>query len=581
MLTSPPSPVPSLSFSPSPSSSTSDNPFLDASDAADSLPARDKHASLPPSPPLVSLDGGQLDDLDGSLFPQGFPLPGGPLGHTAVTAPTTPGSALTAHNLDNPFAATAHQQQQHAAELFDQDFEPSAATQEKMFDTSMSLLVPPIPPLSAKAESMWADLVATTCLSSLALPLSSPSFDAPSGTGTPFDLEPYINADQLDALSQSSTSTATTGPILVNPILAYPSFLGAAAASGYSFGTSTASMQASSTYSSFGGSDAYRNQLNAGLESPLLDDSPYTPPMDTVCPSEFDTSPAWAADGLATPQLSFNDLSLFGGAAPSHPAAASSSPASTSTSSSPLSSPEYSPVVSAEAAFEAAEDSVVAIDPAVTTFASPALFVKAEPSSPTIPLNASPAPIPSPEPSLSPSSDVDPGAEATGDDYAPPVSGSTRKRKASSAATPKEKRVWNGTRPADIMTGPVLDQDAPIQTRNYKSASSTSRKLIPKAIARSVRAQGRAMRKRSGTEAPELPENVEDLEAEEGGEGVSKEVLDLVEQKRAQNTLAARKSRARKADHLKRLEEEMRELKEENELLKVVNEAYRAKYGDL
>jgi len=95
---------------------------------------------------------------------------------------------------------------------------------------------------------------------------------------------------------------------------------------------------------------------------------------------------------------------------------------------------------------------------------------------------------------------------------------------------------------------PVLPLDAPIQPRKYHGDSKTSRKVLPKAIERSL---GRDARNRDPN----------DLQAD-------------VDSRRAQNTLAARKSRQRKA-------EELNSLKSENDELRERIAQYEARFGEL
>lgn len=104
------------------------------------------------------------------------------------------------------------------------------------------------------------------------------------------------------------------------------------------------------------------------------------------------------------------------------------------------------------------------------------------------------------------------------------------------------------TRRAPSSAPPVLALDAPIQARRYNGDSKTSRKVLPKAIERSL---GKDARNR----------DEDDLRAE-------------VDSRRAQNTLAARKSRQRKA-------EEVNGLKAENAELRERLAAYEERFGRL
>ena len=87
----------------------------------------------------------------------------------------------------------------------------------------------------------------------------------------------------------------------------------------------------------------------------------------------------------------------------------------------------------------------------------------------------------------------------------------------------------------------LIPLDAPVQSRNYITPSATSRKELP--------------RKRSRTEALE-----DDDEADKDLSG-----LDTVSAKRLQNTLAARRSRKRKLEHLLDLETSLEGEKQQKE----------------
>jgi hypothetical protein len=99
----------------------------------------------------------------------------------------------------------------------------------------------------------------------------------------------------------------------------------------------------------------------------------------------------------------------------------------------------------------------------------------------------------------------------------------------------------------------LLDESAPTQTRNYVTPSATSRKEVPAVFARK---RGRSTA--FGDEEDQLdddyvlPPNPTEK--------------DLIEQKRRQNTVAARRSRKRKLEHMQLLEtslEKERQLKEQ------------------
>lgn len=97
----------------------------------------------------------------------------------------------------------------------------------------------------------------------------------------------------------------------------------------------------------------------------------------------------------------------------------------------------------------------------------------------------------------------------------------------------------------------LLNNGAPIQERHYVTPSVTSRKLIPTSVAKSFNPSS----KRSASDA--------------GLENVDKDaLLAHIEAKRQANTLAARRSRQRKLDSMKALEDRVASLENENSALK-------------
>ena len=97
----------------------------------------------------------------------------------------------------------------------------------------------------------------------------------------------------------------------------------------------------------------------------------------------------------------------------------------------------------------------------------------------------------------------------------------------------------------------LLDESAPTQTRNYVTPSATSRKEVPAVFARK-RARSTAF----GDEEDQLDEYVLPPNPTE---------KDLIEQKRRQNTVAARRSRKRKLEHLQLLETSLEKERQEKE----------------
>jgi len=104
--------------------------------------------------------------------------------------------------------------------------------------------------------------------------------------------------------------------------------------------------------------------------------------------------------------------------------------------------------------------------------------------------------------------------------------------------TPRRKSVPTGTR-KNVTPESLIPVDAPIQTRKYVSESATSRKELPAVFARK--------RKRTSVDL----DDDEDLLAAPP----TNNELSAIEAKRRQNTLAARRSRKRKLEHQRELED--------------------------
>ncbi|GAA5953150.1 hypothetical protein JCM3765_007426 [Sporobolomyces pararoseus] len=118
----------------------------------------------------------------------------------------------------------------------------------------------------------------------------------------------------------------------------------------------------------------------------------------------------------------------------------------------------------------------------------------------------------------------------------------------------------------------MVDYDAPTLPKNYLTESATSKKRSGSTkVAQSVA-------KRSRTSAsPALPATQPTpLDADQ----LDEEQLSQIELKRRQNTLAARKSRMRKAETFKMLSDEVEKLKQLNEALMAENQALKAKLGE-
>lgn len=129
------------------------------------------------------------------------------------------------------------------------------------------------------------------------------------------------------------------------------------------------------------------------------------------------------------------------------------------------------------------------------------------------------------------------------------------------------KDKFNGTRNTKIKPIPF---DAPTMTRSYIIPSITSRKRAPAAIsAKLLPSLTNKRQKRS--ESPQTPAPAFDSINDEGCLDPSElpdELLSAIELKRRQNTLAARRSRMRKKDHLEGIQKGVEGVQAELEIWK-------------
>ncbi|KAF9031450.1 hypothetical protein BJ165DRAFT_1310433, partial [Panaeolus papilionaceus] len=107
----------------------------------------------------------------------------------------------------------------------------------------------------------------------------------------------------------------------------------------------------------------------------------------------------------------------------------------------------------------------------------------------------------------------------------------------------------------------LLDEEAPTQPRKYTTPSTTSRKEVPAVFARK-RARSTAF----GDEEDEL--------SSPSAMPLNPTEKDLIEMKRRQNTVAARRSRKRKLEQLLSLETRVQELEKERDMWKSRAETY-------
>ncbi|GAA5903576.1 hypothetical protein JCM8208_003629 [Rhodotorula glutinis] len=120
---------------------------------------------------------------------------------------------------------------------------------------------------------------------------------------------------------------------------------------------------------------------------------------------------------------------------------------------------------------------------------------------------------------------------------------------------------------------PMIDLDAPTLPKNYLTESATSKKRAGSAKYAASIVNKRQRSLSSATPAPELPQTQPDpIDAE----NLDEEQLTAIEMKRRSNTLAARKSRMRKAQHIAEMQDEIARLQSLNETLQAELAAARA-----
>jgi hypothetical protein len=121
--------------------------------------------------------------------------------------------------------------------------------------------------------------------------------------------------------------------------------------------------------------------------------------------------------------------------------------------------------------------------------------------------------------------------------------------------TSRRKTTATGTR-KNVTPESLVPIDAPTQPRKYITPSATSRKEVPAVFARK-RARSQAFGDEEDQledEAFTLPPNPTEQE--------------LIEAKRRQNTIAARRSRKRKLEYQRELEDSVEAMKEERDMWK-------------
>jgi hypothetical protein len=127
----------------------------------------------------------------------------------------------------------------------------------------------------------------------------------------------------------------------------------------------------------------------------------------------------------------------------------------------------------------------------------------------------------------------------------------------------RRKSAATGTR-KNVTPETLVPIDAPTQPRNYVTPSATSRKEVPAVFARK-RARSQAF----GDEEDQLDDEIVTLPPNPTEQ-------ELIEAKRRQNTIAARRSRKRKLEYQRELEDAVETLREEKDMWKTRAFTYHA-----
>lgn len=144
----------------------------------------------------------------------------------------------------------------------------------------------------------------------------------------------------------------------------------------------------------------------------------------------------------------------------------------------------------------------------------------------------------------------------------PPTSSSSASSSTVTASTSKQSRptkpLPTGTR-RNITPAALVPLDAPTQPRQYVTPSATSRKVVPAAFAKGKKRARSEVDGGGGDDADlsTLPEGIADLDPN---------TQDAIEVKRRQNTLAARRSRQRKLEHVRELEDTVERITQDRDM---------------
>jgi hypothetical protein len=338
---------------------------------------------------------------------------------------------------------------------------------------------------------------------------------APSSSSSPaFRDDPCLNSESAMHSSDSDPDPAVTAQALrfLDEVINSPDLMLA----DDSFATSPSMHSLFSPASAFS-ADTSPLFLHDSITPSDLD----TPLFDTPSLASVSTSGPSPADLLTSPALvdfdndfEFNDMPLF-----------------------PLDDPGLSANVAAAVAAAATINTHTAQSPGQVSNGSPAVGN-------TLSLIGLQTSLPSMSPCLVSPSPTSPSSELSD-------SGRISKK-------PRlPQRLTTGALPTghrrNITSSSLVPIDAPTQIRQYYSPSSTSRKDIPAAFANRVL----TITQKRTAQAASLDDTL-----------VDDSLMDAIEAKRRQNTLAARRSRQRKLDHVRNLEQLLARMTEDRDIWK-------------
>lgn len=151
-------------------------------------------------------------------------------------------------------------------------------------------------------------------------------------------------------------------------------------------------------------------------------------------------------------------------------------------------------------------------------------------------------------------------AQEEEEDHKPLISLEASPAPTCASSTTSNKRKYTGTRNTKI---PPVALDAPTLPKSYVTPSATSRKRAPPAVTGQLTKRRKSSSASSAKSATpgDGPEDTKNLPTED--DNIPDELLSAIELKRRQNTIAARRSRARKQQHIQELSDQVAVLEQQ------------------